>query len=85
MREVLDLDAEVLKSLLVSTCEEVVDSRVSSVAVVGNYAMCEALRRGLEPLGLAPVIGCTIATDVVGWQRGLQALRCKAVETMTSR
>lgn len=82
MRQVPDLDPEVFKRLLVSTCEQVADSPDESAVVVGSSAVCEALHRSLEPLGLGRVVGHAIETDRPGWQRDLQVLASESVEVV---
>lgn len=80
MDYVSDLDPEVFKRLLVSTCELVSDAGDGSVVIVGPSASCTALRQGLEPFGLGRVLAGAIDTDRDGWQRELRRLKSKSVE-----
>lgn len=82
MRQVADLDPEVFKRLLVSTCEEVADSPDEAVALIGSTTMCEALVRSLESLRLGHVVGPVISTDHSGWQRHLECLEAESVEVV---
>lgn len=79
MRQVADLDPEVLKRLLVNTCEEVADSSAETVAVIGTSSTCETLLRALEPLHLSHVVRHTIQTDRPGWQRRLGVLGSESI------
>lgn len=82
MRQVADLDPEVFKRLLVSTCEEIADSPDGAVAVIGSATVCEALQRSLEPLGLDRAVGHTIETDQPDWQRNLRILRSESIQVV---
>ncbi len=82
MREVADLDSDVLKSLVVAASEVVADGAPCSTAIVGNSRTCDAVRRGLNSLGLANSIGPRVVTDVAGWEGRLSVLRSEAIKTI---
>ncbi len=82
MRQVPDLDPDVFKTLLVSTCEQLADRADASAAVVGSSATCEALHRALEPVGLGRAVGHTIETDRPGWESDLKLLASESVEVV---
>ena len=82
MRQVAELDPEVLKRLLVDTCKEVADSSAEIVAVIGTSSTCDALLRSLEALHLHHVVGHTIQTDRPGWQRQLGVLESESIDVV---
>lgn len=82
MQQVAELEPEVFKRLLVSTCEEVAAYPAGSVAIVGSSLTCDALVRGLEAHRLQDVVGFTVRIDCPEWQRELIALRSVSVQVV---
>lgn len=82
MRQVADLDPEVLKRLVVNACDEVADSSPGAVALIGASVTCDAFLSLLEPLGLRCIVGPVVHTDAPGWERRLDVLRSNAIEAV---
>jgi len=82
MRYAADLEPEVIKQLVVSACDEVQGNPDGAVAVIGTASSCDAFLRGLQSVGLGRVIGLTLLTDSVGWERQLHLLTSYSVEAV---
>lgn len=75
MQRVPNLDPEVLKRLVLDTCEEIAEERATSVAILGPSSDCQAFERSLQALRVPHVARRVIETDRPEWERELSGLR----------